>query len=123
MLRVRKLLPSLLIKPAFAAESEADIEDILGYIHWAETSEGTNTNPIALHNRCKVIGRSNEMGFNPFTTYGDFQGQCFESHEDTLETVRGWIETRLEKGLSVRQLLCYYNEGVKREDCPYALAY
>ena len=90
----------------------AHINKLVDYVHLAETSRGTNTNPIALHNYCKTIGKSNEFGYDPYTK------RCFDSHEQARQRVYRWFQEKLVK-MSEGEALCHYNVGTVTEDCDY----
>lgn len=77
-----------------------------------ESGRGTNSNPVALHNKCKAKGMTNEFGFYPQG------GWCWESFEEGVARLEKWRVTEA-KGLTDSQALCYYNQGVKTNDCAY----
>lgn len=73
-----------------------------------ETSKGTNKNPNALHNVCKAKGKTNEFGFG-----GMAHMWCFDSFQEAVTTIDEWLTKR------DKESLCYYNVGVRTEDCTY----
>ena len=80
----------------------------LFHIWKRESSYGTNTNPNALHNICKAKGKSNEFG------YGGMQMMiCFNSFEESVKRVDEWLDKQSDI------TLCYYNTGVKTNECSY----
>lgn len=99
-----------------APQSTGDgVDDFLRRVHILESSQGTNTTPGALHNHCKSLGLSNELGWG-----GMQMMYCFPSHEAAVERVRRWYFEHREY-MTEAETYCYYNEGVRREDCPYWL--
>ena len=77
-------------------------------IYALESSRGKNDS-------CRNIGQYNGFGYAQST----FTWNCFESFEVVVDKVDNWITQRKEEGLSNAQLLCYYNQGLKLNDCPY----
>lgn len=95
------------------------VEKLVAYIHKAESSNGLNKNPYALHNVCKSKGKSNEYG------YGGMQSMmCFDSHEQATRIVSDWIKRHLElyEG-SEAKTLCRYNLGGNEVNCKYYQRY
>lgn len=74
-----------------------------------ESNRGNNRNPQALHNYCKSLGKSNELGYG-----GMAKKWCYDSFEQAVRVVDEWLDQRISK------TLCVYNEGVERSDCDYA---
>lgn len=89
-----------------------DLNSLVDYVHFAETTNGTNTNPYALHNYCKGLGKSNEYG------YGGMQSMyCFANHDQATARVAEWFEEHGD--LTVAEQLCVYNTGRRECDCQY----
>lgn len=80
-------------------------------IRWLESNNGTKGLAVT----CKNKGGVNEVGFLPY------KGFCFKSEWDQELTVMNYIEKRLNNGWTINEVKCYWNEGVKRNNCPYAL--
>jgi len=84
---------------------EKNLNKLVDYVHFAETSKGANTNPYALHNYCKGLGKSNEYG------YGGMQSMmCFESHEQATRVVERWFKDKL-ASMSVGEATCHYHSN------------
>lgn len=109
----------------YAAEEpmvEADpIEDegrnFLRRVRILESSNGTNTNPQALHNICKARGKVNTIG------YGGMHGIdgelfCFDSAEQEAGKAMSWYREHRET-MSEGEAYCVWNIGVQTDTCPY----
>jgi hypothetical protein len=97
----------------------SNILDMVEYIHKKESTNGKNTNPQALHNYCKSIGKSNEYGYG-----GMRLKMCFDSEKAAKAWVTLWLAEKLELfNGNVGMTLCYYNLGEKITNCPYAEGY
>lgn len=96
-----------------------NILDLVDYVWMKESTRGKNTNPQALHNYCKSIGRSNEFGMG-----GMRLKLCYENHKQARAIVTLWFAERLKEfNGNVSMSLCYYNLGEKITNCPYAEKY
>lgn len=100
--------------PSVTAEQpEGEVADFLRRVHRKESSSGTNTNPQALHNRCKAQGKSNSYG------YGGMQLMiCFDSHEQATARVARWFREHRESRTEA-QTYCYYAYGRHMDTCDY----
>jgi len=93
--------------------SDGEVADFIRRVHRKESSSGTNTNPDALHNRCKAQGKSNEYGYGGMALM-----ICFDSHEEATARVARWyLEHR--PGRTEAQTYCRYNIGGEHETCAY----
>lgn len=100
-------------------ERELVIQNMLQFIHTAETGRGTNKNPHALHNYCKSMGKSNEYGYG-----GMARKICFTDHAEATARINRWLDEHLtEFGEDVAKTLCYYNLGKKEINCTYYQKY
>lgn len=77
-------------------------------IHGLESSWGKN-------DRCTKQGKINGYGF----MQSKFHWKCFDTHEEVKNLVHNWVKNRLEEGYSLSELLCYYNQGKRVQNCPY----
>lgn len=106
------------IKPQTKATSKEELvknskyPEFIDHIWLRESGRGTNNNPVALHNKCKAKGMTNEFGFYPQG------GWCWETFEQAVARLEKW-RTQEAKSLTENQALCYYNSGVKTESCAY----
>lgn len=112
------------VKAVYAAdthepEASALAQDLLRYIHQAESSGGTNRNPNALHNLCKSQGKENQYGYG-----GMALKICFNSHEEATARVMRWLTEHLKKfDGDVAKTLCYYRHGEEMINCQYYQKY
>ena len=84
--------------------------DLVDFIFSKESSRGVNN-----YSKCESIGKFNRYGFG---IPGDGSYICFEKDDDTV-AVAGWITHHKALGYTDNQLLCLYNTGSAKEDCPY----
>lgn len=61
---------------------------------------------------CTRRGLVSDMGFNVLNH------QCFPSFQREIDTVNTWIDTHAQ--LSLGQILCMYNQGIKKQNCEYS---
>lgn len=92
-----------------------------------ESSNGTNSNPEALHNICKRYGKVNTVGWTGMQGYrkwlakesypGEYSDHyCFKSSEEEAGVVtRRYQELR--ETLTEAETYCMWNIGVKTNDC------
>lgn len=91
------------------------IDKLVDYIHLKESTYGKQN-----YSKCKAIGKFNEYGLG---IPGNGRYICFDTREDNKKAVEEWIKKRLSEGLDERTLLCYYNSGVKTNNCNYIKNY
>jgi hypothetical protein len=77
-----------------------------------ESTNGTNTNPVALHNYCANKGKWNQIGYNP---QGKF---CFTDEQEAKLYVAYWLKKNAD-GLTMNQAECYWNTGKVQDTCNY----
>jgi len=82
--------------------------DILWKIYGLESTWGKNDS-------CKSKGRFNGYGYG---IYGGLR-PCYYSHGVVSLIVDKWLLARLSEGLTLPQLLCYYNTGRITNNCSY----
>jgi len=87
------------------------VNEIAENIYNKESSRGKNN-----YSKCQAIGKVNSIGFN---IPGNGSYQCFDSHEDEMVVLRGWIMDKLARGWETNLIYCYYNTGKKVQDCGY----
>lgn len=107
----RSSIKGAFIGPVYAAEysiSEVDTDKI----YRLESSGGKNDS-------CRNQGKYNGYGFGQST----FAWNCFDSHEEVENKVQAWFDDKEEKGFTLDEALCYYNQGIKQEGCQYAINY
>ena len=100
-----------IIKTAKASvNSEAvNMESLLNAIFRQESSSGKNDS-------CRAKGKYNGYGYGQ----SKFSWLCFDTPEEVRQHVKNWIEDKQAKGFTLEELLCYYNEGIKKNQCTYA---
>lgn len=97
-----------------AKPEEDDIKAIAAYIYKRESSEGKNN-----FSKCATIGKVNGIGYG---IPGDGSYICFDSHEDEMRTLEGWIIAKRAQGYTDESLLCIYNTG-SQKPCEYGASY
>lgn len=106
---------------AYAAEPEPSktVSDMLSYIHMAESTNGKNTTPGALHLYCRAKGMWNELGYG-----GMAKKICFKDEAEGMSQVGDWLQRHLEQfDGDVARTLCYYNLGGNEINCKYYQGY
>ena len=91
-----------------ASTSIPSFEKVVDGIFTLESSKGRNDG-------CRDKGLYNGYGYGQST----FAWNCFETQEEVIAKVNGWLEDKIDKGFTIAEALCYYNEGIRRNDCPY----
>jgi hypothetical protein len=89
------------------------IEKLYQTIRIMESGKGTNSNPIALHNKCKAKNMRNQIGYLATPDY------CFDNEEHEKLTFSRWIMKR--EKMTDNQILCYWNQGVVVSSCSYSI--
>lgn len=64
---------------------------------------------------CRKMGKYNGFGFRQNSR----ENVCYETFEEVVALVHKWVADKTEKGMTLGSLLCYYNEGLVKDDCPY----
>lgn len=78
-----------------------------------ESSNGKDTNPVALHNYCRSKGMWNEIGYNPQNKY------CYKDMVEAELHVAYYVKKNCD-GLSMDQCLCFWNTGKPSATCAYS---
>lgn len=96
---------TIIINKAEAKEPEtakvSDIDRIAGMIWELESTKGKHN-----YSKCEAIGKINGIGYG---IPGNGTYRCFESHEDEMQVLRGWIIDKQAQGMSEVELLCLYS--------------
>lgn len=83
-------------------QKESDnVEELAEMIYKLESTSGKNN-----YSKCEAIGKINGIGYG---IPGNGTYQCFESHEDEMKVLRGWIIDKKAKGMTDNELLCLYS--------------
>lgn len=85
-----------------------EVGELADLIWSRESSRGVNN-----YSKCEAIGKFNGIGFG---IPGDGSYMCFDSHEDEMTVLRGWIITRKAWGWSELKMKCTYS-GNNYEEC------
>lgn len=94
----------------FALKAEAETikevkaveRDLADYIWMKESTRGKNN-----YSKCEAVGKVNGIGYG--ITNGKYM--CFDSHEDEMKVLEGWIITKKAAGYTEQQLLSIYSGG------------
>jgi len=78
-----------------------------------ESSNGTNSNPVALHNYCANKGMWNEIGYSPSTKF------CFKDSEEAELYVAYYVKKNCD-GKTQAQCECFWNTGNITDSCHYS---
>lgn len=84
------------------------VKELSELIYQRESTNGKNN-----YSKCEAIGKYNGVGY---AIPGNGSYICFDSHEDEMQAVRGWIITKLAGGHSEKSLLCLYS-GNNYKEC------
>lgn len=77
------------------------VKELSELIYQRESTSGKNN-----YSKCEAIGKYNGVGY---AIPGNGSYICFDSHEDEMQAVRGWIIAKLAAGMSEEKLLCLYS--------------
>lgn len=95
---------------------DALVERVYQITRYLETKvgfDGTYTEAEATHLYCQSIGQINEMGYFP-------EGNrkfCFKDEPDQRNTFTIWTNKRLDKGMTMSQIVCLYVTGNVQPMC------
>lgn len=81
--------------------------DLADYIWLKESTRGKNN-----YSKCEAIGKINGIGYG---IPGDGTYMCFNSHEEEMVALKGWIVAKKAKGLTELEMLCLYSGGNYKE--------
>lgn len=84
-----------------AKEREDTISELAGLIYERESSNGKNN-----YSKCEAIGKVNGIGY---AIPGDGSFICFDSHEDEMKALEGWLVSKRAGGMSDEAMLCLYS--------------
>jgi hypothetical protein len=91
-------------------EKRDRIEELAQYVWFKESTKGKNN-----YSKCEAEGKINGIGYG---IPGNGKYMCFNSHEEEMQVLRGWIIEKLARGYSEKEALCLYNTG-KQSPCEY----
>lgn len=90
------------------------VERLAEYVWMKESSKGRNN-----YSKCEAQGKINGIGYG---IDGSGKYICFESHEQEMQVLRGWIIAKIAQGYTELELLCIYNINRRQSDCHYVQA-
>lgn len=90
--------------------NEYEYRDLIHKIWVLETSRGEAKQ--GYHKGCEALGFTNEFG------YGVYQDICFPDFRESVKAVNTWLEYNIAE-MGADKAVCYYNIGVKINDCDY----
>lgn len=94
---------------AYASETKHyEVSEIVDKIFTLESSRGRQDG-------CRNQGLYNGYGFRQNT----FEHVCYGTQEEVVNLVTNWVTDKRDKGFSTAEIYCYYNLGIKENDCPY----
>jgi hypothetical protein len=88
-----------------------DIKAISDTIWLLESSRGQHN-----YSKCEAVGKINGIGWS---IDGTGKYTCFNNHEEEMVVLGKWIQDKINKGFSEKELLCYYNTGKVSSTCNY----
>lgn len=83
------------------ATPKDNVTELANKIYYLESSNGKNN-----YSKCEAIGKVNGIGFG---IIGNGKYECFNSHEDEMKVLKGWIVDHKARGMSDNELLCLYS--------------
>lgn len=105
--------PDQLPKCSAEVMEKVDIQKFWNIIWQSESTSGKNKPVGSLAWKCEQKGEWNEIGFSPST------GFCFHSKKEAELYIPYYVSKNGE-GLTLKELLCFYNTGHNTATCPYA---
>lgn len=87
---------------------EKSIEELADYVWFKESTRGKNN-----FSKCEAIGKVNGVGY---AIPGDGSYMCFNSHEEEMTVLKGWLTAKRAAGMSDLAMLCLYS-GSNYQEC------
>lgn len=91
-----------------AEPSVRSIESLADYIWFKESTRGKNN-----YSKCESVGLVNGIGY---AIPGDGSYVCFESHDEEMTVLSGWLTFKRAAGWSDLEMLCKYS-GSNYSEC------
>lgn len=101
-------IQSIPVVEAKEVEKVDRVEELSKLIWERESTNGKNN-----YTKCEAQGKINGIGYG---IPGNGQYVCFNSHEEEMTALKGWITDKLARGMSEKQLLCLYS-GNNYKEC------
>jgi hypothetical protein len=86
----------------------AKIDELADLIWMRESTRGKSN-----YSKCDVIGKINGIGY---AIPGDGSYICFDSHEEEMMALKGWLTAKSAAGMSEYNMLCLYS-GSNYKEC------
>ena len=80
---------------------EDNIDELADIIWLNESTRGKNN-----YSKCEAIGKYNGIGY---AIPGDGSFVCFDSHDDEMRALEGWLVSKRAGGMSDDEMLCLYS--------------
>ena len=87
---------------------EDKLEELMDYIWMKESSRGKQN-----FSKCEAKGKVNGIGYN---IPGNGSYICFNSHEEEMQVLKGWLIAKQAAGMSKKEMLCLYS-GSNYAEC------
>lgn len=78
-----------------------NVDELSEMIYKLESTSGKNN-----YSKCEEIGKVNGIGYG---IPGNGTYQCFDSHKDEMQVLKGWIIDKKARGFTDTELLCRYS--------------
>jgi hypothetical protein len=88
-------------KPKNEGTVQLNVAEIADTIWKNESTRGKHN-----YSKCEEIGKVNGIGYG---IAGDGKYMCFESHEEEMKVLEGWITEKRARGKSDKELMCLYS--------------
>lgn len=98
-----KLIDNVQAKTSPAVKEVVKERDLADYIWFKESTRGKNN-----YSKCEAKGKVNGIGYG---IPGDGSYVCFESHEDEMTALNGWLVAKKASGWSEEKMLSVYSGG------------
>lgn len=89
-------------------KKDRSVDELADYIWFKESTRGKNN-----FSKCEAIGKINGIGYR---IPGDGSYTCFDSHDDEMSVLKGWIIDKKALGWSELKMLCTYS-GHNYSEC------
>lgn len=84
------------------------VKELSEIIYQRESTSGKNN-----YSKCEAVGKYNGIGYG---ISGNGKYMCFESHDEEMQVLRGWLITKIALGYTEKEMLCLYS-GSNYKEC------
>jgi hypothetical protein len=108
-----------IINKVYAQETTDKPEEALHAEIYAKVQmlESSGGKEVGLNAYCIRQGKWNSIGYSPSTKY------CFDSQWQEKKVFGLWMQNKYEKGYETSEALCFWNTGIRQNDCHYYKLY